>query len=107
MYGNYDGKDTVPAFDLYLGANKWGLVKLENESSVTTMEIIHIPPSDYVFVCLVNSGHGTPFISVLELRPLKNSTYTRARAAILHRRLDIGSRINEPIRYGNYFNYFS
>ncbi|PON88030.1 Mitogen-activated protein kinase kinase kinase [Trema orientale] len=99
LYGNYDGKVTVPGFDLYLGANKWGTVKLDNASSVTTMEIIHIPISDYIFVCLVNTGHGTPFISALELRPMKNSTYTPTRAAVLYRRLDVGSGSKTPIRY--------
>ncbi|GMN27477.1 hypothetical protein TIFTF001_001660 [Ficus carica] len=99
MYGNYDGKVTVPAFDLYLGANKWGSVKVDNESTTTTMEIIHIPPSDYVFVCLVNTGYGTPFISALELRPLLNSTYAPVQAAILYRRMDVGSKSNKSIRY--------
>ncbi|GMN27481.1 hypothetical protein TIFTF001_001674 [Ficus carica] len=99
MYGNYDGKVTVPAFDLYLGANKWGSVKLENESTITTMEIIHIPPTDYIFVCLVNTGYGTPFVSALELRPLLNSTYAPVQAAILYRRLDVGSKSNKSIRY--------
>ena len=99
LYGNYDGKVIVPGFDLHLGANKWSSVKLENASTVTTMEIIHIPISDYIFVCLVNTGHGTPFISALELRPLKNSTYTPTQAAVLYRRYDVGSRSNKLIRY--------
>ncbi|PON36237.1 Mitogen-activated protein kinase kinase kinase [Parasponia andersonii] len=100
LYGNYDGKGIVPTFDLYLGANKWDSVKLNNASSVTTMEIIHISPTDYVFVCLVNTGHGTPFISALELRPLKNFSYTPTQAAVLYRRLDVGSKSNDrPIRY--------
>ncbi|PON88028.1 Mitogen-activated protein kinase kinase kinase, partial [Trema orientale] len=100
LYGNYDGKGIVPTFDLYLGANKWDSVKLNNASSVTTVEIIHISPTDYVFVCLVNTGHGTPFISALELRPLKNFSYTPTQAAVLYRRLDVGSKSNDrPIRY--------
>jgi len=32
-------------------------------------------PDDFVQVCLVNTGSGTPFISGLELRPLKSSIY--------------------------------
>ncbi|KAL5581642.1 hypothetical protein UlMin_014084 [Ulmus minor] len=100
MHGNYDDKGiTMPIFDLYLGANKWDSVKLENASSITTMEIIHIPPSKYLHVCLVNTGHGTPFISALELRPLKNSTYTPSESAVLYRRLDVGSQVNQSIRY--------
>ncbi|CAA6672835.1 unnamed protein product [Spirodela intermedia] len=44
LYGNYDGLGRPPTFDLYLGVNLW--------------------------VCLVNTGNGTPFISALKLRPL-------------------------------------
>lgn len=99
LYGNYDGKDSLPGFDLYIGANKWGTVKLDNASADTTMEIIHIPTMEHIFVCLVNTGNGIPFISALELRPLKNSTYPQTRAAVLYRRLDIGSQSSNPIRY--------
>ncbi|KAM6572231.1 hypothetical protein CsatA_016311 [Cannabis sativa] len=99
LYGNYDGKMVAPGFDLYLGANKWGSVKLDNASTTATKEIIHIPSSDYIFVCLVNTGHGTPFISALELRPLMNSTYASTQAAVLFRRSDVGSRSNTSIRY--------
>ncbi|XP_062104822.1 putative leucine-rich repeat receptor-like serine/threonine-protein kinase At2g19230 [Humulus lupulus] len=99
LYGNYDGKMILPGFDLYLGSNKWGSVKVDNASVVESMEIINIPSSNYIFVCVVNTGHGTPFISALELRPLKNSTYTPAEAAVLYRRYDVGSTSNTYIRY--------
>ncbi|XP_060958834.1 putative leucine-rich repeat receptor-like protein kinase At2g19210 [Cannabis sativa] len=99
LYGNYDGRMTLPVFDLYLGANKWSSVKFDNANISLTKEIIHIPSSDYIFVCVVNTGHGTPFISALELRPLKNSTYTSATAAVLYRRLDVGSTSNISVRY--------
>nr|XP_048319484.1 probable LRR receptor-like serine/threonine-protein kinase At1g05700 [Ziziphus jujuba var. spinosa] len=100
MYGNYDSKDTIPAFDLYLGANKWDSVKLDNASSITVMEIMHIPSSNYVFVCLLNTGYGTPFISALELRHLTNNTYrTPSESLVLYRRLDMGTITNKSIRY--------
>ncbi|KAF4381686.1 putative leucine-rich repeat receptor-like protein kinase At2g19210 [Cannabis sativa] len=99
LYGNYDGKMIVPGFDVYLGANKWGSVKLDNVSIVVSMEIIHIPKADYIFVCVVNTGHGTPFISALELRTLKNSTYAPVEAAVLYRRYDVGSASNKYTRY--------
>lgn len=98
MYGDYDGTDTVPEFDLYIGANKWGSVRLDDSSTRKTMEIIHIPKSDFLFVCVVNTGHGTPFVSALELRPLQNSTYAPTRASVLYRRIDVGSRTNKSIR---------
>ncbi|GMN27469.1 hypothetical protein TIFTF001_001659 [Ficus carica] len=100
LYGNYDQNGTVPIFDLYLGGNKWDTVKLINESMIQYMEIVHIPYSNYIFVCLVNTGYGTPFISALELRPLGNSTYRTPYASLLlYKRMDIGSATNTTIRY--------
>ena len=75
MYGNYDNKNQIPTFDLYLGVNLWNTVVLNNAWTPLTEEIIHSPLSDTIYVCLVNTGSGTPFISVLELRPLDNDTY--------------------------------
>lgn len=72
MYGNYDNKDSVPRFDLYLGPNWWDVVEFENVSSVTTKEIVHTAPSDYVHVCLVSRKSGIPFLSALEIQVLKN-----------------------------------
>ncbi|KAF7846880.1 hypothetical protein BT93_L3629, partial [Corymbia citriodora subsp. variegata] len=71
-YGNYDGKNQTPAFDLHIDVNYWITV---NSSSWTYEEIIYTPPRDYIQVCLVNTGSGVPFISALELRLLDNSTY--------------------------------
>ncbi|KAK7837759.1 putative lrr receptor-like serine/threonine-protein kinase [Quercus suber] len=75
MYGNYDGKGKTPTFDLYLGVNRWGTVAVSDASSTISKEIIHLSSSEDIYVCLVNTGYGTPFISVLELRPLPNDTY--------------------------------
>ncbi|KAF3555492.1 hypothetical protein F2Q69_00016886 [Brassica cretica] len=41
LYGNYDGLNDGPEFDLYLGPNKWTKVDLSFSSK--TEEIIHIP----------------------------------------------------------------
>ena len=75
MYGNYDGKGKTPTFDLYLGVNRWDTVAVSDASSTVSKEIIHLSSSEDIYVCLVNTGYGTPFISVLELRPLPNDTY--------------------------------
>ncbi|XP_031268842.1 putative leucine-rich repeat receptor-like serine/threonine-protein kinase At2g19230 [Pistacia vera] len=99
MYGNYDGKGKVPSFNLILGADVWDSVELADASTIVTKEIIHIPQSNYVYVCLENIGFGTPFISVLELRPLSNSTYyTQSGSLLLYRRLDVGSTTNQTFR---------
>jgi hypothetical protein len=38
-------------------------------------EIIYTPSQDYIQLCLVNIGKGTPLISAIELRPLNNTAY--------------------------------
>ena len=71
-YGNYDGKNNTPIFDLYLGPNRWSTVK---SYGIANLAIIHVPSTDYIDVCLVKTGDGVPFISALELRRLDNSIY--------------------------------
>ncbi|XP_020870267.1 probable LRR receptor-like serine/threonine-protein kinase At1g51810 isoform X2 [Arabidopsis lyrata subsp. lyrata] len=51
IYGNYDGLNVDPSFDLYFGPNLWKTV------------------------CLVKTGTSTPMINVLELRPLRTDMY--------------------------------
>ncbi|KAG2728902.1 hypothetical protein I3760_01G225700 [Carya illinoinensis] len=99
-YGNYDGKDEGPVFDLYLGVNKWTTV---DNTSGTYHEIIHVASRDYIDVCLVNISQGVPFISALELRHLDSSMYRIESGALsmLWRR-DVGPRTdNSIIRYPN------
>ncbi|GLT72858.1 hypothetical protein SLA2020_447570 [Shorea laevis] len=102
FHGNYDGKGNIlPQFDLYLGANIWDTVKVENSSLNVIKELIHVPSLNYVHVCLVNTGRGTPFISAIELRPLKNTSYvTKSGSLALSFRADVGSIINRGYRYG-------
>ena len=100
FYGNYDSKDEAPEFKLYLGVEEWDLVKFNNTSEFVFKEIIHVPSTDYIDVCLVNIGSGTPFISALELRKLNNSIYVTkpSESFLLYNRLDFGSETNEIVR---------
>ena len=100
MYGNYDGVgEAPPAFDLYLGVNLWDSIVLDNSTSIVTKEIIHTPSLDYFHVCLVDKNSGTPFLSVLEVRFLKNNTYeTPYESLMLFKRWDLGSISNLPVR---------
>ncbi|CAD5315274.1 unnamed protein product [Arabidopsis thaliana] len=75
VYGNYDGLNQMPKFDLHIGPNKWTSVILEGIANATIFEIIHVLTQDRLQVCLVKTGLTTPFISSLELRPLNNDTY--------------------------------
>ncbi|KAI3709603.1 hypothetical protein L2E82_39369 [Cichorium intybus] len=94
MYGNYNGENKLPKFDLYLGVNLWSTIKFVNNSDVFTTEIISVALEDSYSVCLVNIGQGTPFISGLELRPVDRSIYEIAPgilgSLVLFQRLDIG-----------------
>ncbi|PON53936.1 Mitogen-activated protein kinase kinase kinase [Trema orientale] len=67
FYGNYDGKKTLPVFDLYIGVNRWRTV---NTTQSTFSDVVYLATTDTIDVCLVNINSGTPFISALQLRPL-------------------------------------
>ncbi|KAL6847360.1 hypothetical protein ACP4OV_023213 [Aristida adscensionis] len=78
FYGNYDGLNKLPtAFDLHIGANRWATVNITDAGDSYILEAVAVaaPASDFLQVCLVNIGLGTPFISALVLRPLKSTMY--------------------------------
>jgi hypothetical protein len=89
IYGNYDGLRRPPVFDLYIGVNFWTVVNVTIED--IWVETIVVVPDDFVQVCLVNTGSGTPFISALDLRPLRSSLYPQANAT---QGLDLIGRLN-------------
>ncbi|PQQ17168.1 putative LRR receptor-like serine/threonine-protein kinase [Prunus yedoensis var. nudiflora] len=92
LYGNYDGQDKIPEFELHLGPNLWDTVRLRT-SVPTDKELIYVPLRNYIHVCLVNTGSGVPFISALELRPLPNASYqTKTGSLALVSRCDTGQR---------------
>nr|GMD52085.1 LRR receptor-like serine/threonine-protein kinase IOS1 [Ipomoea batatas] len=105
LYGNYDGKNETPSFELHLGVEVWDRVELRGPSIVVRKEIVHVPESNILKVCLVNTGHGTPFVSALELRPLNdgayptNASYGTNESLALFTRLNYGAQGNEPVRY--------
>ncbi|CAH8255335.1 unnamed protein product [Arabidopsis lyrata] len=71
VYGNYDGLNVDPNFDVYFGPNLWTTVS----SNDTTEEIIHVTKFNSLQICLVKTGISIPFINVLEIRPLKKNVY--------------------------------
>ncbi|KAJ4899327.1 putative LRR receptor-like serine/threonine-protein kinase [Raphanus sativus] len=104
MYGNYDGQKALPEFDLYVNVNFWSTVTFRNASENVIKEILTFAETDTVYVCLVNKGKGTPFISALELRPTNSSIYGtefgRNVSLVLYRRYDTGY-LNGTGRYQN------
>ncbi|XP_060669442.1 LRR receptor-like serine/threonine-protein kinase IOS1 [Ziziphus jujuba] len=102
LYGNYDGQNKLPRFDLYLGPNKWVTVNFSSVNLSIMKEIIHNTSQSHLQICLVNTNSGTPFITALELRPLRNDTYftsTGSGSLALTHRFDIGSTANQSYRY--------
>ena len=99
-YGNYNEKDQAPKFDLYLGVDLWDTVKIQDSLTAMYEEIIHVPSSDHIHVCLVYKGYGTPFISALELRPLSNQIYVSevGSSLILYGRYDFSSATDRIMR---------
>uniref|UniRef100_A0A7N2LL44 Malectin-like domain-containing protein n=1 Tax=Quercus lobata TaxID=97700 RepID=A0A7N2LL44_QUELO len=50
LYGNYDGENWQPVFDLHLGVNAWKTVNLTNTDAFRYYyyDIIHVPLTDYI-----------------------------------------------------------
>ncbi|CAH2036430.1 unnamed protein product [Thlaspi arvense] len=71
VYGNYDGLNVVPDFDLYIGPNMWITVNTND----TQEEILHVSRSNSLQICLIKTGTSIPMINTLELRPLADDVY--------------------------------
>lgn len=76
IYGNYDGLDSPPVFDLYLGPNLWATIDVGTWLNGIWNHILHIPTSNLLQICLAKTGETTPLISALELRPMGKDSYT-------------------------------
>ncbi|CAH2065222.1 unnamed protein product, partial [Thlaspi arvense] len=75
IYGNYDGLNIYPRFDLYIGPNYWATIDITKYVNGTREEISHIPRSNILDLCLVKTDGSTPFISTIDIRPLPNNSY--------------------------------
>ncbi|RWR78177.1 putative LRR receptor-like serine/threonine-protein kinase isoform X1 [Cinnamomum micranthum f. kanehirae] len=105
MYGDYDGKNSTPEFDLYMGVNVWNTISFSDATEAFYIEIIIVAPMNFISVCLVNTGSGTPFISGLELRPLNTFMYGVVNESqSLHiRSLNVGGRFDVGGSMNNYY----
>ncbi|XP_022144106.1 LRR receptor-like serine/threonine-protein kinase IOS1 isoform X2 [Momordica charantia] len=100
LYGNYDGLDLLPKFDLYVGSSLWETVNITDKGMDVFKDLIHMTSLNEVHMCLINTGNGVPFISALEFRPLLNITYQRKSGSLsLFSRMDIGSTDNRAYRF--------
>ena len=100
-YGNYYGRSSSSVeFDLHLGANLWTTVNVDAKKNYV-YEAIFVAWAGWAPVCLVNTGRGTPFVSVLELRPLGHDLYPQAAPGLIlnmYRRRNMGESVS-IIRY--------
>ncbi|XP_073006573.1 putative leucine-rich repeat receptor-like serine/threonine-protein kinase At2g19230 [Typha latifolia] len=116
MYGNYDGKNSVQKnspllFDLHIGINIWKTVNISDPSTPFTYEAITlISAGRRLSVCVTRTNSSsTPFISLLEMRPLKDTLYPTIMPfpssiffsgnLVLSMRHNLGGSGNEIIRY--------
>ncbi|WZY93308.1 hypothetical protein YC2023_065637 [Brassica napus] len=100
LHGGYDDNPTTQ-FELHLGPNLWTTVSTTNETQASIFEMIHVLKADRLQICLVKTGDSTPFISALELRKLKNTTYLSRQGSLqLFIRADVGATLNQGYRYG-------
>ncbi|XP_022964082.1 putative leucine-rich repeat receptor-like protein kinase At2g19210 [Cucurbita moschata] len=100
LYGNYDGLDSPPMFDIYIGNSLWETLNVTGNGMGVFIELIHVTSSDEVHICLINTGNGVPFISALEFRPSPNITYYTPSASLsVFDRLDFGSTDGQTYRF--------
>ncbi|XP_011002844.1 PREDICTED: probable LRR receptor-like serine/threonine-protein kinase At1g05700 isoform X2 [Populus euphratica] len=98
-YGNYDSKNqTQIKFELYIGVNYWTTVLVEEtveNKYWINYDIIHYSVTDTIYVCLVNTGSGVPFISGLDLLFMNDSPYTSTNGSLLRRvQADLGGQVS-------------
>ena len=101
-YGNYDNKNKIPKFDVYVGVNF--VYTFENldvrQDTLWFFDVIHVPTSDIIYVCFINTGSGIPFISALELRPLDKSLYPFNLGALKNSwRYDLGTATDQEYKF--------
>jgi hypothetical protein len=92
-YGNYDSENQAQInFDLYLGVNYWTTVQPVKDTPWKYYINIHYSVTDTIYVCLVNTGSGVPFINGLDLRFMNDdSPYRSMNGSLLPEvRADLG-----------------
>ncbi|XP_048598964.1 receptor-like protein kinase At5g59670 [Brassica napus] len=101
IYGNYDGLDSPPVFDLYLGPNLWATIDVGTWLNGIWNHILHIPTSNLLQICLAKTGETTPLISALELRPMGKDSYTTKSGSLKSHRRYYLSKSGYDIRYSS------
>ncbi|KAF2609933.1 hypothetical protein F2Q70_00007788 [Brassica cretica] len=101
VYGNYDGRDMKPVFDLHLGPNLWATIDLQ-KTDYSVKDILHIATSNSIQICLVKTGVTGPLISTLELRPMGIDSYiTESGSLDRYFRYYFSKSSSQQIRYSS------
>ncbi|KAL0843537.1 hypothetical protein Bca101_016782 [Brassica carinata] len=100
VYGNYDGRDMKPVFDLHLGPNLWATIDLQ-KANRTVKDMLHNATSNSMQICLVKTGVTEPLISSLELRPMRNGSYITESGSLDRYYRYYLSESNSQIRYSS------
>ncbi|KAJ7519454.1 hypothetical protein O6H91_20G039100 [Diphasiastrum complanatum] len=94
-YGNYDGLNKTPTFDLLFNANEWMTNFTPPDEYYYEITIKTQYSSNFSVRVARTSPTDTPLISALELRPLLPSMYSFVKnenfVLGLHQRMDTGS----------------
>ncbi|CAN6442433.1 unnamed protein product [Victoria cruziana] len=71
-YGNYDGMESLPTFDVLLNGNRWGTV----QQPYGCIEAVLVTKVDEVSICLARTNpNDVPFINSIQIMPLDGSMY--------------------------------
>lgn len=92
LYGNFDGKNVYPMFDISLGATYWSTIVISDVNTMEAREMIFLATEPTVCMCLFNATRGSPFISTLELRQFNESMYSNDFEEQFY--LSVSARIN-------------
>lgn len=109
VYANHDCRNSTSLeFDLHLGPNFWITVDVSSRNQV--YEAVFVAWASWAPACLVNTGGGTPFVSVVELRQLALAlyppvTFSQSISKYDRRHMDIAAN-DSIIRYVLLANFF-
>lgn len=63
-YGNYDGRNSRPAFDLHLGVSRWATVNITSNTGVYIFEAVAVSPADFMQVGLFQFSYRISLLIV-------------------------------------------
>lgn len=105
-YGNYDGKNSPPTFDLQFDGNYWDTVET-SPTEIISYEVTYVVKGDVISVCVAQTKPDQfPFMSALEVRSLGSNMYSHVGAEYaLYTRSRTVYGTNAIVRYAFLFGH--